>query len=112
MLFGDKFFHIPNGIVYVSECVPDSANKIIWITSAYISKNGSKGQLLNIEEESSPQPTPEASFDSDATTTVSISHPPYVVNSELSEIDKSYLDAEESDSVSAQLEKMLAAAQR
>ena len=67
---------------------------------------------MNIEEESSPQPTPEASFDSDATTTVSISHPPSVVNSELSEIDKTYLEAEELDSVSAQLKKMLAAARR
>ena len=39
----------------------------IWITSAYINKKGSKGQLLNIEDTSSPQPTPEASFDSNAT---------------------------------------------
>lgn len=55
------------GVVYVSECVPDSANKRIWITSAYANKKGSKGQLLNIEDNSSPQPTPEASFDSNAT---------------------------------------------
>ena len=53
----------------ISECVPDSANKRIWITSAYINKKGSKGQLLNIEDESSLQPTPEASFDSNATDT-------------------------------------------
>lgn len=58
------------GIVYVSECVPDSANKRIWITSAYVNKKGSKGQLLNIEDKSSPQPTPEASFDSNATTVI------------------------------------------
>ena len=57
----------PDGTVYISECVPDSANKRIWITSAYVNKNGSKGQLLNIEDTSSPQPTPEASFDSNAT---------------------------------------------
>ena len=57
----------PDGKIYVSECVPDSANKRIWITSAYINKKGSKGQLLNIEDTSSPQPTPEASFDSNAT---------------------------------------------
>ena len=55
------------GTVFVSECVPDSTNKRIWITSAYTNKNGSKGQLLNIEDKSSPQPTPEASFDSNAT---------------------------------------------
>ena len=60
------------GTVYVSECVPDSANKRIWVTSAYIEKS-SKGQLLNMEGNSSPQPTPEASFDSNATTT-SIPH--------------------------------------
>ena len=53
----------------MSECVPDSVNKRIWITSAYIQK-GNSGQLLNIEEESSPQPTPEASFDSTATTSI------------------------------------------
>ena len=45
----------------------DSLNMRIWITSAYRNKNGSKGQLLNIEDTSSPQPTPEASFDSNAT---------------------------------------------
>ena len=55
------------GLVFISECVPDSVNKRIWITSAYRNKNGSKGQLLNIEDSSSPQPTPEASFDSNAT---------------------------------------------
>ena len=60
---------ISNGTVYVSECVPDSSNKVIWITSAYINKNGSKGQLLNMEESSPPQPTSEASFDGNATTT-------------------------------------------
>ncbi len=52
--------------VYVSECVPDSANKRIWITSAYI-KKGSKGQMLNIEETSSPQLTSETPFDGNAT---------------------------------------------
>ena len=31
-------------------------------------QKSSKGQLLNIEDKSSPQPTPEASFDSNATT--------------------------------------------
>ena len=56
---------IGDDIFYVTECVPDSANKIVWITSAYIAK-GSTGQLLNMEE-SSPQPTPEATFDSSAT---------------------------------------------
>ena len=52
--------------IYVSECVPDSTNRRIYITSAYI-KKGSKGQLLNMDLNKSPQPTPEASFDSNAT---------------------------------------------
>lgn len=56
-----------DGVVFISECVPDSVNKRIWITSAYRNKKSSKGQLLNIEDTSSPQPTPEASFDSNAT---------------------------------------------
>ncbi|MBQ7346104.1 MAG: hypothetical protein IJW45_08625 [Oscillospiraceae bacterium] len=55
--------------VYVSECVPDSGNRRIWITSAYI-KKGSTGQKLNMEDGSSPQPTPEAIFDSSATTDI------------------------------------------
>ncbi len=53
-------------VVYISECVPDSNNKRIWITSAYI-KKGSRGQLLNMEDIPSPQHTPKASFDSTAT---------------------------------------------
>lgn len=57
---------IDQDTVYVSECVPDSAAKRIWITSAYI-KKGSNGQKLNMEGESSPQPTPEAKFDGTAT---------------------------------------------
>ena len=60
---------IDGDTVCVSECVPDSSNRRIWITSAYI-KKGSKGQLLNMDENSSPQPTPEASFDSTATNTI------------------------------------------
>ena len=60
---------IDGDTVCVSECVPDSSNRRIWITSAYI-KKGSKGQLLNMDEKSSPQPTPEASFDSTATNTI------------------------------------------
>ena len=56
---------IDNDTVYVSECVPDSENKRIWITSAYI-KKGSNGQMLNMEE-TSPQLTPEAPFDGNAT---------------------------------------------
>ncbi|MBO5906840.1 MAG: hypothetical protein J6Q85_01620 [Clostridia bacterium] len=60
----------PAGVIYVSECVPDSINKRIWITSAYINKKGSKGQLLNMEEKTSPQPTPEAFFDGNATNTI------------------------------------------
>ena len=51
--------------VYVSECVPDSKNKRIYITSAY--KKSSTNQLLNIDSNESPQPTSETSFDSGAT---------------------------------------------
>ncbi len=51
--------------MYVSECVPDSKNKRIYITSAY--KKSSTNQLLNIDSVESPQPTPEATFDSSAT---------------------------------------------
>lgn len=58
---------LSNDILYVSECVPDSVNKRVYITSAYI-KKGSTNQLLNIDSNESPQPTPEASFDGSATT--------------------------------------------
>lgn len=80
----------PGGVFYISECVPDSANKRIWITSAYTNKNGSNGQLLNVEKEISPQPTSETSFDGNATTN-RISHIDSVVNtpSENSEIKSS-----------------------
>lgn len=60
---------VAGDIIYISECVPDSVNKRIWITSAYIQK-GNSGQLLNMEDISSPQPTPKASFDSTATTDI------------------------------------------
>ena len=65
--------------VYVSECVPDSTNKRIWITSAYI-KKGSNGQMLNMEGETSLQPTPEATFDGNATTDIVPKPSPYVKN--------------------------------
>ncbi len=51
--------------VYVSECVPDSKNKRIYITSAY--KKSNTNQLLNIDLKESPQPTPEATFDNSVT---------------------------------------------
>lgn len=51
--------------IYVSECVPDSKNKRIYITSAY--KKSSTNQLLNIDSSESPQLTSETSFDSSAT---------------------------------------------
>ena len=70
-----------DGTVYVSECVPDSVNKRIYITSAYI-KKGNTDQLLNMDSASrSPQPTPEASFDGSATIN-SISQESGFVNSE------------------------------
>ena len=72
---------LDGGTMYVSECVPDSKNKRIYITSAY--KNGSTNQLLNIDSVESPQPTPEATFDSSATKS-SISHPDDSVKSKFS----------------------------
>ena len=70
---------IDGDTVYVSECVPDSVNKRIYITSAYI-KKGSTDQLLNIvPTNGTPQPTSETSFDG-STTTNSISHPDENVN--------------------------------
>ena len=72
---------IDNDTVYVSECVPDSENKRIWITSAYI-KKGSTGQMLNMEE-TSPQPTPEAPFDGNATTDI-VTRPDESVKQQLS----------------------------
>ena len=60
---------IDSDTIYVSECVPDSKKKRIWITSAYI-KKGSTGQELNMEDNSSPQPTPKAILDSNATTDI------------------------------------------
>ena len=60
---------IDGDTVYVSECVPDSVNKRIYITSAYI-KKGSTDQLLNIvPTNGTPQPTSETSFDGSTTTT-------------------------------------------
>ncbi len=73
---------LDNGTVYVSECIPDSVNKRIYITSAYI-KKGSTDQLLNMDSEGSPQPTPEASFDGSATNS-SISQDGTNVNSKIS----------------------------
>ena len=58
---------IDAGVVYVSECVTDGKNKRVYITSSYISEKSSNGQLLNMDSTESPQPTPEASFDSNAT---------------------------------------------
>ena len=55
------------GVIFISECVPDSLKKRIWITSAYANKNGSKGQLLNLNPKDSSNLTPEASFDGNAT---------------------------------------------
>lgn len=72
---------VSNDTVYVSECVPDSANKRVWVTSAYI-KKGSKGQMLNMES-SSLQLTPEAPFDGNATTDI-VTDPQQSVKDEVS----------------------------
>ena len=63
---------------YVSECVPDSANKIVYITSAYI-KKGSDDHVLNLDSFESQQPTPEA-VDGDYTTTKRIAQTKPKVN--------------------------------
>ena len=73
--------------VYVSECVPDSMNKRIWITSAYI-KKGSTGQMLDMEE-TSPQRTPEAPFDGSATTDI-VATPDRTVKERFSVDDSEY----------------------
>ena len=49
----------------VVECVPDAKSKRIYITGAY--KKSNSNQLLNIDINKSPQPTPIASFDSRTT---------------------------------------------
>ncbi len=49
----------------VSECVPDSKYRRIYITSAY--KKDSSGQVLNMDENTSPQPTSKMVSDSTAT---------------------------------------------
>ena len=70
----------PQGVIFISECVPDSLKKRIWITSAYANKNGSKGQLLNLNPKDSSNLTPEASFDGNATND-RIAQPEQKVNS-------------------------------
>ena len=72
---------IDGDMVYVAECVPDSKNRRIYITSAY--KKSSTNQLLNIDSKESPQPTPEATFDSGATTN-SLTHLSKKVNTKFS----------------------------
>ena len=57
--------HINDEIICVSECVPDSVKKRIYITSAY--KKGSTDQLLNMDYNESPQLTSKTSFGDDAT---------------------------------------------
>ena len=72
--------------MYISECVLDSKNKRIYITSAYKKladkQKGSTNQLLNIDSNEPPQPTSETSFDGSATNG-SISHPDDSVKSQL-----------------------------
>lgn len=70
-------------VLYIIECIQDSVNKRIYITSAY-AKKGSTDQLLDMDSNKSPQPTPEASFDGSATNS-SISQPEGKVNSKIAE---------------------------
>ena len=50
-----------NGVYYAAVATPDSNAKVLAVESAFISKNkGSAGTVLNMEENSSPQVTPEA----------------------------------------------------
>lgn len=51
---------IGNDTFYVVESVPDSASKRIYIKSAY-KKRSNSDQVLNMESDDSPQPTPKAS---------------------------------------------------
>ncbi len=51
----------------VSECVTDSKYRRIYITSAYIIKKDSSGQVLNMDENTSPQLTSKMVSDSTAT---------------------------------------------
>lgn len=93
---------LSDSFIYISECVPDSQNKRIWITSAYRKiKKDSRGQLLNMED-SSLQLTPEAP-DGDAIND-SIPQSTPKVNTKLSlPSDADYLDAvSRGDMVTAQ----------
>lgn len=56
-----RFYKRVDGTYYVVEAAPDSADQKLHIVSAYMTKNdGSLIQVLNMEDSSSPQPTPEA----------------------------------------------------
>lgn len=56
-----RFYKRVDGTYYVVEAAPDSADRKLHIVSAYMTKNdGSIIQVLNMEDSSSPQPTPEA----------------------------------------------------
>lgn len=59
--------NLGKNIMVVIECVPDNSAKTIRIISAY-KKSGSKGQVLYMEPNGSPQRTPEAPLDFNATT--------------------------------------------
>ena len=74
---------IGNGRMIVAECAPDAGAKIVHVISARIEKikEGGRGQELNVEPKSSPQPTSETLLDGGATNH-SISHTAPPVNSQ------------------------------
>ncbi len=71
---------IGNDSFIVAECAPDTKAKKINVISAYIQKNSSSNQVMNIDPDGSPHPTPETPLDSTATN-VSISENGEIVNS-------------------------------
>lgn len=71
-----QFMKRVDGYAFVVEAAPNSADQKLHIVSAYAQKNsGSINQELNMKDESSPQPTPEAPLDPVASADSSISQP-------------------------------------
>lgn len=96
---------ITDSVIYISECVPDSQKKRIWITSAYRKiKKDSRGQLLNMEENSTLQLTPEAP-DGDAISS-SISQPSANVKSKLSLSLSDYAPTVSKEDLEAELNRV------
>lgn len=85
-----RLYKIVNGkTVYISECVPDSSKKRVYVTSSYKTK-----QLLNIDPDGSAQPTSKTTFGDHATKGSIVGSDPNVKNNystshqHLSDIEK------------------------